>query len=196
MKMECEYQKLYGNIPSDPIERISPLLTKNLSRVKTTLQDEIKRISSIKWNQIHFTIFLVPKATPRPRSSGKGFFYVKGANDNKAFFKKYAKEKDITLITTPTKFVCRCYLPIPKSMNSLEKILAELGFIYPTSKPDADNLVKTYCDMIQDTILYDDSLVVKMVSEKYYSTKPRIEIDISFMEDYDSQFNKKKIEKG
>lgn len=47
--------------------------------------------------------------------------------------------------------------------------------------------------MIQGLLLYDDSLVIKGVSEKRYSIKPRIEITISYMEDYDSAFNKKKI---
>ena len=47
--------------------------------------------------------------------------------------------------------------------------------------------------MIQGIILYDDSLVVDGLSQKRYSTKPRIEIEISYMTDYDSQFNKNKI---
>ena len=68
-----------------------------------------------------------------------------------------------------------------------------MGFIYPVSKPDWDNLAKAYCDMIQGIILYDDSLVVDGLSQKRYSTKPRIEIEISYMTDYDSQFNKNKI---
>ena len=44
--------------------------------------------------------------------------------------------------------------------------------------------------------MYDDSLVVEGVSRKWYSVKPRIEITIEYMCDYDSDFNKKKIKKG
>ena len=47
--------------------------------------------------------------------------------------------------------------------------------------------------MCQGFLLYDDSLIVEGVSKKYYSVKPRIEIKIKYMEDYDSSFNKKKI---
>lgn len=197
LKMEKEYDEAFGDIPNDPIERIDYLLNSmHLNQCRMEINDEIHRLINIKWKHIGYTIYLLPKATPRPRSGVNGVFYVKGAADNKKFFKKYLMDQDISLIKTPTKFRCRCYFPIPKSMNSVEKILAELGFIYPISKPDFDNLAKAYCDMTQGLLLYDDSLVVKGVSEKFYSIKPRIEIDISYMEDYDSKFNKKKIEKG
>ena len=50
--------------------------------------------------------------------------------------------------------------------------------------------------MCQGFLLYDDSLVVEGVSKKFYSVKPRIEITLEYMEDYDCEFNKKKIKKG
>ena len=61
------------------------------------------------------------------------------------------------------------------------------------SKPDWDNLAKTYSDMIQDVILDDDAYIVEGTSMKYYSWKPRIEITIQYMDDYDSDFNRNKI---
>ena len=196
-KLEKEYRKEFGNVPRDPIDRIDYLIhNMNLHRSRKRIFEELKRINNIKWKEISFTVFILPKPTPRPRLGVQGCFYVKGANDNKQFFKRYVENKDIPLITTPTEIECRSYLPIPKSMHSVDKILAELGFIYPTSKPDVDNLVKAYCDMIQGLILYDDALVVKMVSEKFYSVKPRIEIIIRYMESHDCDFNKKKIMKG
>ena len=196
LKMEKDYEKEYGDIPKDSLERIDYLLKDtNLHRCKLRVYDEIKRISKIKWKTISYTIYLLPKATPRPRSSKNGIFYVKGAADNKKFFKKYMKEQDIPLITTPTKFYCKSYLPIPKSMNIVEKLCAELGFIYPVSKPDWDNVGKNYCDMIQDLLIYDDSLIVDGTSVKRYSIKPRIEITISYMEEMDSAFNEKKIKR-
>lgn len=194
LKMEKEYNEIYGNIPKDSLERIDYMLkSMNLNRYKENVYDVIHRISNIKWKTISYTIYLLPKATPRPRSGKNGIFYVKGASDNKKFFKQFLRNEDITLITTPTKFYCVSYLPIPSSMNPVERICAEFGFIHPVSKPDWDNLGKAYCDMIQDILLYDDSLVIEGTSIKKYSTKPRIEITISYMEDYDSVFNKNKI---
>ena len=197
-KLEKEYREEgYEKVSRDSIDRIDAILSNiNLHRTRRRISDEIHRITNIGWKETSFTIFLLPKATPRPRLGANGAFYVKGASDNKQFFKNYLKNVDIPLISTPTEIECRSYLPIPKSMSPVDKILAELGFIYPISKPDVDNLVKAYCDMIQGLILYDDALVVKMVSEKYYSLKPRIEITIRYMETYDCDYNKKKIMKG
>ena len=99
------------------------------------------------------------------------------------------------MITTPCKFTCRSYLPIPKSMSAIEKILAEMGLIRPITKPDWDNIGKTYSDMIQGMLLLDDSLIIEGVSKKYYSTKPRVEIYIEYMEKYDCLYNERKIRK-
>lgn len=192
--MEKDYLKEYGDIPKEYRVCIDYLIQKsNLKRYKIHVYEEVKRIHRIKWKTLKYTIYLVPKATPRPRSGRNGVFYVKGAADNKKFFKEFVKNEDIPLITTPTRFKGYFYLPIPNTMHPVEKILAEMGFIYPISKPDWDNLAKAYCDMIQGLLLYDDSLVVDGESHKRYSIKPRIEIEISYMEDYDSDFNKKKI---
>ena len=47
--------------------------------------------------------------------------------------------------------------------------------------------------MIQDYLIADDALIVKGTSEKFYSIKPRIEIEIEYMEDFDSIFNRNKM---
>ena len=194
LKMEKEYNELYGSIPRDSMDRIDFMIKdKKLSRYKLKVYDVIHKIMNIKWKTLSYTIYLVPNATPRPRSGKNGIFYVKGASDNKKFFQQNLINQDIPLITTPTKFHCVSYLPIPNSMNPVEKICAEMGFIHPVSKPDWDNIGKAYCDMIQDILLYDDSLIIEGTSIKKYSIKPRIEITISYMEDYDSVFNKQKI---
>lgn len=194
MNIEKEYNKLYGDIPKYNNERIEYLLKDtNLKRNKLKVYDEIKRINSIKWKKKSFTLYIIPKATPRPRSGKNGIFYVKGASDNKKFFKEFIKDKELEIINTPCKIECISYLPISKSMNSVNKILAELGFIRPISKPDWDNLAKAYCDMIQGYLLEDDALIIEGISKKYYSIKPRVEITIEWMESFDCKYNEDKI---
>jgi Holliday junction resolvase RusA-like endonuclease len=194
MNIEKEYNKLYGDIPKYNNERIEYLLKDaNLKRNKLKVYDEIKRINSIKWKKKSFTLYIIPKATPRPRSGKNGIFYVKGASDNKKFFKDFIKDKELEIINTPCKIECISYLPISKSMNSVNKILAELGFIRPISKPDWDNLAKAYCDMIQGYLLTDDALIIEGISKKYYSIKPRVEITIKWMESFDCKYNEDKI---
>ena len=194
LKIEKDYNDIYGEIPKDYDGRLDYLLNKmNLKRFSEPVYEYMKKIRNIKWKTISYTIYLLPKATPRPRSGKNGIFYVKGAKDNKKFFQNYLINQEIDLINTPCKFKCVSYFPIPNSMNNIEKIAAELGLIRPISKPDWDNIGKAYCDMIQDLLIYDDSLIVEGISKKFYSIKPRIEIEISYMEDFDSHFNKKKI---
>lgn len=195
LKIEKDYINEYGDIPTDPQGRIDYMLQSvNLKRCKDSVIQRVREISRIGWKRVEYTIYLLPKATPRPRYS-QGLFYVKGAQDNKKIFKEYIEETDLPMIYTPCKFYCSTYYPIPSGMNTIEKILAELRYVRPISKPDWDNVAKAYCDMIQGTLLYDDSLIIEGISKKFYSVKPRIEISIEYMEEFDSNFNKSKINK-
>ena len=83
-------------------------------------------------------------------------------------------------------------MPIPSSMKSVEQLCAELGFIRPLSKPDWDNLAKTYCDMINDCIISDDKNIIDGKLSKFYSIKPRIEITLQYASDFDSDYNERK----
>ena len=182
LKIEKEYLEDYGEIPKDTIGRLQYLIStfKSLKPFKGKIINRINEALHAEWEELSYVIYLVPKATPRPRASfSSRVFYVRGASDNKKLFKQLMKDKDYDMIYTPCEFYCTTYHPIPKSMNNVEQVLAELGFIRPTSKPDFDNLAKTYSDMIQGILLFDDAYIIKGVSEK----------------DFDSVYNKKKIER-
>ena len=77
--------------------------------------------------------------------------------------------------------------------SKIETILAELGYIRPISKPDWDNLGKTYSDMLTDVLILDDAHVVDGRCSKYYSLHPRIEMDIKYQLKPDSKYNERKI---
>ena len=197
MKIEKDYKDKWGKIPKDLHGRLSLLLLslKN-KKSKKSISKLIKSIKDIEWLSYKFTIYLLPKATPRPRLQRfGGTFYVAGAHDNKKIVKKYLKDNPHDIIHTPMIFHSKVYLPTPNSMSIEDKILAEMGYIRPISKPDFDNVAKTYADMIQDSLILDDALIITGISEKYYSIKPRIEISIKYMKEFDSLFNKKKIDK-
>lgn len=200
MKLREEYDELYKDVPRNETDRLYYIKnTLNITDKKSAVVfEEMNRILSIPWKKFGFVIYLIPKATPRPRHNRKsGIFYVKGAKDNKKYFEKFFKKHidEFPFITTPCKFTCISYLPIPKSMPKIEQVLAEMKVIRPAVKPDWDNLGKTYSDMIQGTLLLDDNLIIEGISKKYYSFKPRIEIQIEYMEEFDSKFNEKKIRK-
>lgn len=198
LKVQKDYLETYGDIPKDSYGRLDYILSqiKSNRSVKGKIIDRMKEIRNIPWESVEYVIYLVPKGTPRPRTSFRNHFYVSGASDNKKLFQKFFETNpDLAMITTPCKFYCTSYLPIPKSMKISEQILAELGYIRPITKPDFDNLAKTYSDMLQGTLLYDDALIIEGVSKKYYSVKPRIEIKIEYMKQHDCEYNHKKFEK-
>ena len=194
-----EYEEKYGSIPNDRDERLQFIMSKakDQDRTFSSVPKEIERIRKIKWKTIKYVIYLIPKASPRPRKSMNGHFYVNGAADNKRFFKNFYKEAlDTPIIDTPCKFYCDSYLPIPNDMSLVNQFLAELGLIRPLKKPDFDNLAKTYSDMTQGILLFDDALIIEGISRKWYSCKPRIEITFKYMEEYDSEYNRKRIFKA
>lgn len=196
MKKEIkEYIKEYGEIPDDYSSRIKLLLDGG-KRLKGKIIPQINYINNIKWDTIHLEIRMVPKATPRPRYNGtNGIFYVRHASDNRAIFREFMNSSNIPTIVTPMKVYINSYLPTPNGMNRAERILAEMGLIRPISKPDWDNLGKTYSDMIQEQLILDDSLIIEGVSKKFYSIKPRIEITIQYMRSFDCAYNSNKINK-
>ena len=194
-----EYEEKYGSIPNDRDERLQFIMSKakDQDRTFSSVPKEIERIRKIKWKTIKYVIYLIPKASPRPRKSMNGHFYVNGAADNERFFKNFYKETlDTPIIDTPCKFYCDSYLPIPNDMSLVNQFLAELGLIRPLKKPDFDNLAKTYSDMTQGILLFDDALIIEGISRKWYSCKPRIEITFKYMEEYDSEYNRKRIFKA
>ena len=190
------YQEEYGNVSKDHLDRIYEFLDGVKDKQLESIRSDIENNLNTQWKTISFIFYFIPKATPRARLSGFGkHFYVADAMNNRKLMEKFVKEElsDFNVITTACKFYCDCYFPIPKTMNKSEKLRAELKLVNNLTKPDWDNLGKTYSDMIQNTIIMDDSLIIEGRVRKYYSSKPRIELTIEFADRYDSKYNMKNI---
>ena len=195
-----QYKERYYDIPKDLNERMIYLINnlkltdKNLKNIKK----KIKSYKNTKWMTIDLVIHFVPKATPRARTSKFAkHFYVSDAASNSNIMKKFVLENmsEYPLITTACKFYCKTYFPTPISqMNKEEIILSELEITRHMSRPDWDNLGKTYSDMIQKHLILEDSNIIDGRVQKFYSIRPRIEIHIEYMDKYDSKYNKRRIE--
>ena len=59
--------------------------------------------------------------------------------------------------------------------------LMEKGEIRPTIKPDLDNCVKIVADSLNGIAYKDDSQIVSVVADKYYSDTPRLELRIGIV---------------
>ncbi|MBS5952560.1 MAG: RusA family crossover junction endodeoxyribonuclease [Paraclostridium bifermentans] len=52
------------------------------------------------------------------------------------------------------------------------------GVIRPTKKPDLDNVIKAIADSLNGIAYKDDAQIVEVVSKKFYSERPRVEVTI------------------
>lgn len=82
------------------------------------------------------------------------------------------------------------YMPIPKSMDSKSKPFAEKEILKHNKKPDIDNLIKLYLDVIVDVALRDDNCVSIGRAIKLYSPHPRTEM---FIEECDKIVTNKEL---
>lgn len=194
-----EYENKFGEIPKKFLERLSYLY-----RVEGFTKEDINELmgmmdtlKNIEWETITYIFYMVPKSTPRARyNSSSHIFYVKDAKNHKMIFDSF-KERHSEMevvISTPTMMSTRVYMETPKGMTKKEKLAAELELIHHVNAPDWDNLGKTYCDMVQKTLVSNDSIVCRADVEKFYSVLPRIEVDIKFMKSYDCRYNKRTVE--
>lgn len=136
---------------------------------------------------IQFTVFGEPVAQGRPRATtinGHVRMYdPKKSREFKQYVRLVASEHcPEKLLEGPVSLVVRVYKPTLKSFSKKKKSAAERGELRPVTKPDVDNYVKAIKDALKQVIWKDDSQVVDLRVSKYYSEKPRIEVEIEALE--------------
>ena len=121
-----------------------------------------------------------PKGKARPRITKTGHAYTpKATHDYEklislAFKNKY---KDIEPTCKPLKVKMIAYFGIPKSWSKKRQKQALNNEIRPIKKPDADNIGKMV-DALNGLAWHDDSQIVEHTITKWYSDKPRLEIEV------------------
>ena len=195
------YAEKYRNIDSDLKKRIYEYIEYHRFSSKDfeELDKDIDRILNIDKEIIKIVLDIIPEPTPRPRLNFRnGNFYVSNAKTNNEFFRVLVSKEELLQdkIYTPVTFTCNTYFPIPSGMNKKEVILAELGLIKPPITKDWDNLGKTYSDMVQKWLLINDGLITKGTSEKFWSLKPRVEITLEYLTEFDCKYNERLITKS
>lgn len=78
----------------------------------------------------------------------------------------------------PLSITIKAYFEIPKSFSKLKAQKALSGELRPMTKPDYDNIAKIVTDALNTVAYADDKQIVKADISKYYSDRPRVEIEI------------------
>ena len=75
---------------------------------------------------------------------------------------------------------CRVLIvaPVPASWSKRKQADALAGAVFPTTKPDADNVVKAIFDGLNGVLWRDDVLVVDLAVRKRYGATPRVEVAV------------------
>ena len=183
------YDSKYGDVPKDAEKRLELLFdSPQINRIKRNVETTVADFKKIKRRKLSFTWYTEPHPSQRPRASFRGGhikMYVPLAAETKEDFQKFMSKQfpDWKPINTPMTFHIKAYLRIPVSAPRSHKILMELGIIRPWGRvADCDNLLKTYTDCTIGSLIADDDMIDDMRSEKFYSSKPRVEFEIVYYE--------------
>lgn len=137
-------------------------------------------------NNIHFAVPGEPRGKGRPRLNKKtGSIHTDSetrAYENKiiAFYHQAVKgfrfPDDMFLSVDVT-----AYLPIPKSYSKSKQAAMAADQIWPSRKPDTDNILKVVLDALNGEAYRDDARVIRCACEKHYGDPPRLEITVTGM---------------
>ena len=123
--------------------------------------------------------FFVPgkpigKQRPKFNKRTKNTYTPKETRDYEALVKqcymqKY-RDKEPIPAKTPVEVEIYAYFKIPKSMPKKQVKLIENNKLFPTVKPDSDNISKIILDALNGVAYYDDNQVTDLTIYKQYAT--------------------------
>lgn len=128
------------------------------------------------------------KAAARPRKGTnkktKQSIWYDPTSANKREIKNFLKETldGFDPINGEVYLTVDIYKKTIGAFNKVETFLAEAKILRPTKKPDVDNYAKQFMDSANGVLWMDDAAVVNLITNKYYSQYPRIEINVVYRE--------------
>ena len=130
---------------------------------------------------------IVPEPQGRPRFARRGkFVQTYDPPKSKKFKTELRQLAEIEYAETPYHAEqhkpilvdLKIYKPLLKSFSKAKRLKANKGDLRPTTKADADNYAKGILDSLNGLFWHDDGQIVDLHIGKYYSEKPRIEMEI------------------
>jgi len=78
----------------------------------------------------------------------------------------------------PIWFSATFFMPMPKRMRKMERIIAEQELLPHAKRPDRTNLLKAAEDALNGIVWVDDGQVSGGMPLKFYSRRPRVELTV------------------
>ena len=82
-------------------------------------------------------------------------------------------------LTGPLMVELNFFRHIQSSISKKERELRMSGSHRPVVKPDTDNYIKSTLDGLNGLLWEDDNQIVDLIAHKYYSDNPRVEIEVT-----------------
>jgi len=131
-----------------------------------------------------FTVLGRPAGKQRPLFVRRGKFTKAITREMTVNYENTIKEEFVRqcdpdrLLDGPLGIRIECYHYIPKSTSKKKRELMISHSIRPTTKPDADNIMKVVCDALNGVAYGDDKQIVSWAGVKRYGEQPRVEVVI------------------
>lgn len=126
-----------------------------------------------------------PRGKGRPRFGRRGAFVSvwtdKKTGDYESLLKEAAREAMCGVIMRlgPLTVRIEAGTPVPASWSGKKQAAAVRGDLWPTGKPDFDNISKIVGDALNKIVWKDDSQIVACTFVKFYSAAPGLKIIVA-----------------
>lgn len=96
----------------------------------------------------------------------------------KAFLAQNSRQTPVYGRDIPLQMRLIIGVSIPKSYTKKKHALCRDRVLAPTGKPDIDNVIKSVADSLNGAVFEDDSQLVRIYAERFYSEEPFVEVEI------------------
>lgn len=133
---------------------------------------------------ITFVVPGTPVGKGRPRAARRGAHVVMytppatASYENLVKLKAEAAMQGRAIIAGAVEVALYLYVTPPASWSAKKKAAALDGWLYPTTKPDIDNVTKGFFDACNGIVWGDDKQVVDALVRKRYSDTAKVVVKI------------------
>lgn len=119
----------------------------------------------------------IPKG--RPRFTKKGYAYTpKKTREYETKVKTTLKAQGAKKSARPLKVDIEIHRGYLKSWSKKQRASAEQGKLYPITRPDLDNYIKSILDGADGVLFEDDSQIIELTARKVYNREPKVIIRV------------------
>jgi Holliday junction resolvase RusA-like endonuclease len=147
------------------------------------------RESENSFIELNFEVLGDPPTSKRPRHvhlRGKGGeivgsrVYAADGADQRSVRREITRQlpERFAPFSGEVEIYFQIYRPMLASWPSYKRLLGEMGYLRPTTRPDWDNYAKLLTDAMQGVVFRDDGQVVVGSVSMYYSLRPRFEVTV------------------